>query len=89
VKRDNRSAGQNVSSFLWNLKVHYHVHKSLSVYYILIQINPVHILKTQRHKTRVITEFVKRRFASYEFSSEVFHEFLQSLQARPGIVTLQ
>jgi hypothetical protein len=41
---NNRSASQEILCLLWNLKVHYCVHKSLSLSPILIQMNPVHTL---------------------------------------------
>jgi hypothetical protein len=33
---------QEILDILWHLKVHYHVHKSLSLAPVLSQINPVH-----------------------------------------------
>jgi len=39
------SASQEITNFLWNLNVHYHVHKSPPLDFVVKQMNPVHILK--------------------------------------------
>jgi len=39
---DGRSAGQEISCFLWNLKFHYCVHKSFQWDCILSHMNLVH-----------------------------------------------
>jgi hypothetical protein len=36
------SSGQEIALLLWNLELHYRVHKSLSLVTILSQMNPVH-----------------------------------------------
>jgi len=38
------SGGQKLFCLLWNLKVYFHVHKSLPLGTILSQLNPVHTL---------------------------------------------
>jgi len=48
--RSHYSPSQEISHLLWNLKVHYHVHKNLLLTHILSQMNPVHMLPPYFHK---------------------------------------
>jgi hypothetical protein len=41
---DGHSGDQEIPHLLWNLKVHYCVHKSLSLEPILTQVNPIHLI---------------------------------------------
>jgi hypothetical protein len=40
---NSHSSSQEIPCFLWNLKVHYHIHKSLLLVPVLSQMHPVHI----------------------------------------------
>jgi len=44
IKADSYSAGKEILCLLWNLKIHYHIHKSQSLDPILNQLNLVHTL---------------------------------------------
>jgi hypothetical protein len=47
---NSHAASQEISHFLWNPKVNYHVHKSLPLDPLLRQMNPVHTFPSNFHK---------------------------------------
>lgn len=61
-KPESHSGGQKIPSLLWNLKVHYHIHKNLPLKSIMNQLNSVHTLTPyffKLHSNTIFPSFPK------------------------------
>jgi hypothetical protein len=79
---DSHSVGQETQHLSWNPKVHYHVHRWLSLHSVLSQMNPVHTVTLYLRSSSILIPHLHKGLPSVLFPSgfltKIVHVFLIS-----------